>query len=544
MVHLEQKETRQEHKYKHDDKELEETRYWRKVDEILEQLNTFYNCNVLNSESDDIRETVYNEVISRINNPVLQRLLNNYNENQKFQLEVLQGLDVLWVMENKKTHQTFYIAGETHRTDLPYCGSSSVSFYNYIRELLWMTDVFVDIFIEIDILGWKAKKQALAECNVFKNYNYGSGNSKTLTEFRNLKKCLNPYERGKHKECELARIHYVDARFDMAVEDSLHSIAEPDLPLEASLLYLWQTLRSWTKIDLKRKCLYYNIRMIAMLNPENIGTLKKFVDVWYDKGLGEAVLSHSRLINKHWDKLDDPSKIKSVLRDYLDEPLNIDDETLGNPTPALILKEFLGGLTTWQETKLEPWLKFNNIKIEQLIRFSEEEIPNDIWDLCLEASKLIYDYIVSCFQKVKEYTKIDGPITRDEIRAYMSEWGTMELSMVRTLDVYAAKRMLQKFNVTTSNQPDKAYQAIFFGGYSHSCGMHRIFTKLDFETMWSAWSLDINRLEQSRVQTNFYKDCMANATNQLESDGKGIGCLTMNGEASTPWFGNPPPGLP
>ena len=123
-------------------------------DIVFDELNTYYNCSILNSVDGEIKDKVQ-EKINKGDNPVLKRLLSNYFSKQQPTPQALGGVNTLWVMESPKRNQKIYIIGETHEMRHPDCGPTAPSFYKFLKKFINTTDVFLDIFVEIPMIDWK-----------------------------------------------------------------------------------------------------------------------------------------------------------------------------------------------------------------------------------------------------------------------------------------------------------------------------------------------------------------------------------------------------
>ena len=141
---------------------------------------------------------------------VLAELISNHkNGVQKPSPEFIGGPFTLTCHFSEEYKKMIYIFGEYH-TDKADCGNFSSTnkmlVEDFIYELIDKTDVFIDIFLEINAMERKGKEYISYDA-----YDRNSS-SRSVTElFKKLQKCIQ-YNTRNDNACRLARVNYVDVR--------------------------------------------------------------------------------------------------------------------------------------------------------------------------------------------------------------------------------------------------------------------------------------------------------------------------------------------
>jgi len=140
---------------------------------------------------------------------VLAELISNHkNGVQKPMPQFIGGsfsLTCHWSEEYKKM---IYIFGEFHTntadcSEFPVYQNTSMLVEDFIYELIDKTDVFIDIFLEVNSMKRKE--------NEYDSYD-GISSSRSISQlFDKLKKCIQ-YNTRHDNACRLARVNYVDVR--------------------------------------------------------------------------------------------------------------------------------------------------------------------------------------------------------------------------------------------------------------------------------------------------------------------------------------------
>ena len=161
----------------------------------------------------DIKQAFYKlaETENALGGPrkVLAELISNHkNGVRKPTPQFIAGpfsLTCHWSEEYKKM---IYIFGEYHtnKTDcseFPVYPNTSMIVEDFIYELIDKTDVFIDIFLEVNSMKRKQKE--------YDSYD-GISRSRSISQlFDKLKKCIQ-YNTRHDNACRLARVNYVDVR--------------------------------------------------------------------------------------------------------------------------------------------------------------------------------------------------------------------------------------------------------------------------------------------------------------------------------------------
>ena len=138
---------------------------------------------------------------------VLAELISNHkNGVQKPMPEFIAGPFTLTCHFSNEYKKMIYIFGEyhTYETDCGnFLSTNKMLVEDFIYELIDKTDVFIDVFLEINAMKRKAKE--------YNSYD-GISNSRSISElFNNLQKCIQ-YNTRHDNECRLSRVNYFDIR--------------------------------------------------------------------------------------------------------------------------------------------------------------------------------------------------------------------------------------------------------------------------------------------------------------------------------------------
>jgi hypothetical protein len=137
---------------------------------------------------------------------VLAELISNHKNGVKKPIpEFIAGPFTLTCHFSNEYKKMIYIFGEyhTYETDCGNLSTNKMLVEDFIYELIDKTDVFIDIFLEINAMKRKAKE--------YNSYD-GISNSRSISElFTNLQKCIQ-YNTRHDNECRLSRVNYFDIR--------------------------------------------------------------------------------------------------------------------------------------------------------------------------------------------------------------------------------------------------------------------------------------------------------------------------------------------
>lgn len=213
------------------------------MQDICDNLNTFYNTNILDDAAELQQASFYKVCKDNKNNKkgntVLKRLILNHYTKSKPVFSQLSGPLSLTVHYSKKYHKKIYIFGEFHMHDFP-CVDRNCSYgqvvnpktykcisdkgpiantlksegfkleqrqtsediSDYFEELFKNTDVFIDFYVEFPAFQKRGYY-------LWKKY-YSPGTLRTMMD--RFAKCIETVERVLEEDCALIRAHYIDIR--------------------------------------------------------------------------------------------------------------------------------------------------------------------------------------------------------------------------------------------------------------------------------------------------------------------------------------------
>ena len=183
------------------------------LENVVDMIIETYDPKILDDPiiPEKIRQSFYKiaETKDALGGPrkVLAELISNHKNNvQKPMPKFIGGPLTLTCHFSKEYNKMIYIFGEYH-TNKTNCGEFSSTnkmlVEDFIYELIDKTDVFIDIFLEINAIQRKGKE--------YKSYD-GISNSRSMSElFNKLQKCV-PYNTRHDNTCRLARVNYFDIR--------------------------------------------------------------------------------------------------------------------------------------------------------------------------------------------------------------------------------------------------------------------------------------------------------------------------------------------
>lgn len=184
------------------------------MDELCEKLLTLYNTNVLDNAEDtlDVKEFLRVTINHRgcgKGRKVLMDLIYNHYRKTKPSPAFIGGPEMLTLHWSDKHQKMIYIFGEWHSDEMD-CNKFKDDFKNmmaiedFLYELILNTDVFIDLYFEFPSYRGKEYDSAFVPFPV--NFRL----AKLLERF---KVCVQ-YATRAAKECQLARVHYFDVRYE------------------------------------------------------------------------------------------------------------------------------------------------------------------------------------------------------------------------------------------------------------------------------------------------------------------------------------------
>jgi hypothetical protein len=141
------------------------------------------------------------------NNTLMRLIINEkeYSQDRAKMCEFIKGPSTLSMHYNKETNKTIYIFGENHVVDdtCEVDKSISLGINEFLVELMYKTNVFLDIYIEVRIDDI---------------YNSAiDSRQKLYLLYDKFKKCIKPESRDNLEVCKLGRFHYTDIRHDIDI---------------------------------------------------------------------------------------------------------------------------------------------------------------------------------------------------------------------------------------------------------------------------------------------------------------------------------------
>ena len=184
-----------------------------------ELINT-YDTNILDNQPEIVQKEFLNISFKNRNNitnpgkKVLMELIcNHYSKTVKKPIaKFIGGPKNLTIHWHPVYRKTIYIFGEWHANNMD-CeifkkDVVTVSVEDYLYNLMLSTDVFLDIYIELE--SYKGEEYLYEP--------YAPGRTDEL--FKKFRKCLQ-YNTRSDASCQLARVHYFDIRFNNMEEDHM-----------------------------------------------------------------------------------------------------------------------------------------------------------------------------------------------------------------------------------------------------------------------------------------------------------------------------------
>jgi hypothetical protein len=180
-------------------------------EEVCEEITNTYDTNILDNQSEIVQKHFLDISLKNMNNKinpgkkVLMKLIcNHYSSIVKKPIADFIGgpktFSIHWHPVYKKI---IYIFGEWHANnmdcDIFKKDAVTVSAEDYLYDLMLSTDVFLDIYIELE--SYKGGEYLIEP--------YTPGRTDEL--FKKFRKCLQ-YNTRSDASCQLARVHYFDIR--------------------------------------------------------------------------------------------------------------------------------------------------------------------------------------------------------------------------------------------------------------------------------------------------------------------------------------------
>ena len=188
------------------------------MEQLCKDLTTTYDTNILDNESGIVQQEFLKVSRKNRNNKggkqVLRQLIcNHYDESvKKPTADFIGGPKTLTIHWHPIFKKMIYIFGEWHANSMD-CNifnkdAVTVRAEDYLYDLMLSTDVFLDIYIELE--SYKGEEYLYEP--------YAPGRTDEL--FKKFRKCLQ-YNTRSDASCQLARVHYFDIRFNNMEEDHM-----------------------------------------------------------------------------------------------------------------------------------------------------------------------------------------------------------------------------------------------------------------------------------------------------------------------------------
>ena len=270
------------------------------LEKLCENLLTSYNTNILDNESQIVKNEFLKVSLKNRNKTgrkvLMELICNHYDETvQKPTAQFIGGPKTLSIHWHPVLQKIIYIFGEKH-SNIMDCEKFkkdcvTVPIEDYLYDLMLTTDVFLDIFFEINPY-------------VGGEYSYNPYVEDRIGElFKKFKKCIQ-YNTRSDTSCKLARVHYFDIRINYFTEENKIDI-------------LWVTKELTTYIYMTNKEACSSFKLLLKNNPKVITILKELLkDTKTVCKFMEKQLEENFHTKKELDKIIDNPKLKIAILNF------------------------------------------------------------------------------------------------------------------------------------------------------------------------------------------------------------------------------------
>jgi len=379
---------------------------------------------------EDIKQAFYEfaETENALGGPrkVLAELISNHkNGVQKPMPEFIGGpfsLTCHWSEEYKKM---IYIFGEYHTNKADCSEFPNILVEDFIYELIDKTDVFIDIFLEINSMKRKEKE--------YDSYD-GISNSRSISNlFNKLKKCIQ-YNTRHDNACRLARVNYVDVR---SINDNSY---------DNFYKYIFNIYNT----ELKHS--QYIEKLVDSHNEHNIS------DEEFNKAKQEKIEETFEKIKKIIESNKEADLFTYLVKDNVENSwldLMYNNEYVNHELKRITDKELYEKITDFFEKTIRTFV------------YSNKQNWIDNISIILDTKTNMNDYILSV-------ENVFSPCVK--LLAYI-------------VDIYTICRMFKDFNLNTKpyegadpkDQPKRANNIIIYAGDAHSRIYREFLDEMQFE---------------------------------------------------------------
>lgn len=174
---------------------------------ITKKLLETFNSNILNDMDIFHKIKIYSEVLKDKNKNTLTKLIYNHFNNTKPVNEYIGGPFRVNHMYSKEYNMNIYLFGEYHSKNIDCPNDQYSLIENYLEQIVENTDVFLDMYFEFPgFSGNKYEKE------------YIKNDQRLIKLFDKFYNCIQTISR-KSEKCQLSRIHYVDIRKILSLEN-------------------------------------------------------------------------------------------------------------------------------------------------------------------------------------------------------------------------------------------------------------------------------------------------------------------------------------
>jgi hypothetical protein len=258
---------------------------------LCTKLQETYNANVLKNGRKPTREFFIStaQTAKKLNitkgNQTLISLINNYADNKTPIPKYIAGPLSLTLFWSSKYQLYVYVFGEFHSTNtdcdkyLKYVPDDTMTIETFLEKLMTTTPAFLDVFVE-----WSP---AIDKIAVFSKVGLNRINS----IYERLQKCIH-YSTRHDKDCDLARLHWVDVRKGDVSSSTLNDLSY----VRAYLIHKTDYLDATNTATTLRRILKDNQRMRKILEELITPSLTKY------KNFMKKQVTQSDLVQKELAK--------------------------------------------------------------------------------------------------------------------------------------------------------------------------------------------------------------------------------------------------
>lgn len=238
---------------------------------LCTKLQETYNANVLKNGRKPTREFFIStaQTAKKLNitkgNQTLISLINNYADNKTPIPKYIAGPLSLTLFWSSKYQLYVYVFGEFHSTNtdcdkyLKYVPDDTMTIETFLEKLMTTTPAFLDVFVE-----WSP---AIDKIAIYPKV----GLSRINSIYERLQKCIH-YSTRHDKDCDLARLHWVDVRKGDVSSSTLNDLSY----VRAYLIHKTDYLNATDAATTLRRILKNNERMRTILEELITPSLTKY----------------------------------------------------------------------------------------------------------------------------------------------------------------------------------------------------------------------------------------------------------------------------